>query len=153
VQKRKIANKICRQKKKIWMYTKLKDIEMANKKNDTKKFYKDVQNLSRGPPSLLQICKDEAGKLLIEKEEILKRWKQHFEQMMKQDITHASQETEITAKEHKENVKMISPTYKEISNIIDKLNCNKSPDLDNIIPEFIKYGGASLKKRINCLTL
>jgi hypothetical protein len=56
-QKRKIANKICRQKKEAWMYTKLKDIEMANKKSDTKKFYKDVQNLSRVPPSPLQICK------------------------------------------------------------------------------------------------
>jgi hypothetical protein len=78
-QKRKIANKICRQKKKAWMYTKLKDIEMANKKNDTKKFYKDKQDLSRGPPSSLQIRKDKAGKLLIEKEEISKRWKQYFE--------------------------------------------------------------------------
>jgi hypothetical protein len=111
-QKRKITNKICRQKKKAWMYTKLKDIEMANKENHTKKFYKDVQDLSRGPTSSLQICKDETGKLLFEKKEILKRWKQYFEQMMKQDITHISQETEITAQEHEENVKMISPTYK-----------------------------------------
>jgi hypothetical protein len=46
---------------------------------------------------------------------------------------------------------MISPTYKEISNIIDKLKCNKSPGPDSIIPEFIKYGGTSLKKRIHCL--
>jgi hypothetical protein len=150
-QKRKIANKICRQKKQAWMYTKLKDIEMAKKKNDIKKFYKDVQNLSRGPSSSLQICKDETQKLLIKKEDILKRWKQYFEQMMKQDITHISQETEITAQEHEENVKMISPTYKEISNIIDKLRSNKSPGPDNIIPEFIKYGGTSLKKRIYCL--
>jgi hypothetical protein len=71
-QKRKIANKICRHKKKAWMCTKLKDIEIANKKNDTTKFYKDAQSFSRGPPSSLQICKDEAGKLLIEKEEILR---------------------------------------------------------------------------------
>jgi hypothetical protein len=40
---------------------------------------------------------------------------------MKQDITHISQEIEITAQEPEENIKMISPTYKEISNIIDKL--------------------------------
>jgi intergrase/recombinase len=133
------------------MCTKVKDIEMANKKNGTKKFYKDVQNLSRGPPSSLQICKDEAAKLLIEKEEILKIRKQYFEQMMKQDITHISQETEMTAQEHEENVKMISPTYKEISNIIDKLKSNKSPGPDNIIPGFIKYGDTSLKKRICCL--
>jgi hypothetical protein len=70
---------------------------------------------------------------------------------MKQDITHVSQETEMTAQEHEENVKMISPTYKEISNIIDKLKSNKSPGPDNIIPEFIKYGGTILKKIIYCL--
>jgi hypothetical protein len=109
------------------MYTKLKDIEMANKKNDTKKFYKDVQNLSREPPSLLQKHKDEARNLLIEKEEILQRWKQYFQKMMKQDIIHISQETERTVQEYEENVKMISPTYKEKSNIIDKLKCNKAP--------------------------
>jgi hypothetical protein len=71
--------------------------------------------------------------------------------MVKQDITHISQETERTAQECEENVKMTSPTYKEISNIVDKLKCNKSPSPDNIIPEFIKYGGTSLKKRIHCL--
>jgi hypothetical protein len=70
---------------------------------------------------------------------------------MKQDITHISQETEITAQEHEENVKIISPTYKEISNIIDKLKSNKPPGPDNIIPELTKYGGTSLKKRIYCL--
>jgi hypothetical protein len=43
---------------------------------------------------------------------------------MKQDITHISQETEITAQEHEENVKMVSPTYKEIRNISDKLESN-----------------------------
>jgi hypothetical protein len=93
----------------------------------------------------------EAEKLLIEKEEILKRCKQYFEQVMKKDITHICQETEITAQEHEENVKMISPTYKEIRNIIDKLKSNKSPGPDNIIPEFIKYCGTSPKKRICCL--
>jgi hypothetical protein len=46
---------------------------------------------------------------------------------------------------------MISPTYKEISNIIHKLKCNKSHGPDNIIPEFIKYGGTSLKNRTHCL--
>jgi hypothetical protein len=66
-QKRKIANKICRHKKKVGLYTKLKYVEMANKRNDTKTFYRDVQHLSKGPPSSLQICKDEAGKLLIER--------------------------------------------------------------------------------------
>jgi hypothetical protein len=70
--------------------------------------------------------------------------------MTKQDIIHLSQETERTVQEYEENVKMISPTYKEISNIIDKLKRNKSPGTD-IIPEFIKYGGTSLKKRIHCL--
>jgi hypothetical protein len=72
--------------------------------------------------------------------------------MTKQDITHSTHETESTVQEYEENVKMISPTYKEISNLIDKLKCNKSPSPDNISPEFIKYGGTSLKKRIYCLT-
>ena len=41
IQKRKIANRICKRKKKEWLNDKMKQIEEANRKNETRKFYKD----------------------------------------------------------------------------------------------------------------
>jgi hypothetical protein len=45
------------------------------------------------------------------------------------------------------------PTYKEVSDIIKKLNENKAPGTDNIPAELIKYGGYILKHRMYKLIL
>jgi hypothetical protein len=44
--KRIKANRICRRKKKEWIERKIKVINETNSKNDTRKFYKDVRNLT-----------------------------------------------------------------------------------------------------------
>jgi hypothetical protein len=41
MQKRKIANCICKTKKKEWLNNKIKQIEEANRQNETRKFYQD----------------------------------------------------------------------------------------------------------------
>jgi hypothetical protein len=45
-QKRTQAKKICRRKKKEWIEGKIKQLNETNRKRDTRKFYKDVRNLS-----------------------------------------------------------------------------------------------------------
>jgi hypothetical protein len=45
-QKRTKANRICRRKKKEWIERKIKEFNKTNMKSDTRKFYKDVRNLS-----------------------------------------------------------------------------------------------------------
>jgi hypothetical protein len=47
----------------------------------------------------------------------------------------------------------VPPTYKEVSNIINKLKRNKAPGTDNIPAELVKYGGYILKRRMNNLIL
>jgi len=47
--KRTTANRICRKKKKEWLERKIKEINETNRKRDTRKFYKDVRNLSNLP--------------------------------------------------------------------------------------------------------
>jgi hypothetical protein len=41
IKKRKIANCICRRKKNEWLNDKIKQIEEANRRNETQKFYKN----------------------------------------------------------------------------------------------------------------
>jgi hypothetical protein len=40
------ANRICKRKKKEWIERKIKELNETNTKRDTRKFYKDVRNLS-----------------------------------------------------------------------------------------------------------
>jgi len=42
--KRNIATIICRNKKKQWLNNKINEIEEASRKNETRKFYKDVKS-------------------------------------------------------------------------------------------------------------
>ena len=70
-QKRTQANRICRRKKKEWMEEKIK-LSETNRKRDTRKFYKDVRNLSNSPTETTLICEDKDGNILSEKS---KYWK------------------------------------------------------------------------------
>ena len=71
-QKRTKANRICRRKKKEWVERKIKEINDTNRKKDTRKFYKDVRNLSNLPTATTLVCKDKDGNILSEKS---KYWK------------------------------------------------------------------------------
>jgi len=64
-QKRTKANRICRRKKKEWIERKIKEINETNWKRDTRKFYKDVRNLSNLPTATTLVCKDKDSNILI----------------------------------------------------------------------------------------
>ena len=66
-QKRTNINRICRRKKKEWIEVKIKGINEINRKRDTRKFYKDVRNLSNLPTVTTLVCKDKDGSILSEK--------------------------------------------------------------------------------------
>jgi hypothetical protein len=72
-QKRTNANTICRRKKKEWIEGKIKEINETNRKTDTRKFYKDIRNLSNLPTTMTLVCKDKDGNILSGKEK--KDWK------------------------------------------------------------------------------
>ena len=63
-QKRTRANRICRRKKKEWIEGKIKEINETNRKTDTRKFYKDIRNLSNLPTTMTLVCKDKDGNIL-----------------------------------------------------------------------------------------
>jgi hypothetical protein len=66
-QKRTKANKICRRKNKEWIERKIKEINETNRKKDTRKFYKDVRNLTTPSITTPLICKDKDGNTLSKK--------------------------------------------------------------------------------------
>jgi hypothetical protein len=71
-------------------------------------------------------------------------WKQYFAKLMETDKHIDNQAQEAYTIEN--DIEIELPTYKELSDIINKLKGNKAPGTDNIPAELIKYGGYILKQ-------
>jgi hypothetical protein len=78
IQKRKIANDICKRKKKAWLNHRIKEIEEASRRNDLWKFYKEIKSFSKAQPPHIPLCKGQNEDLISEKVLVLQRWKQYF---------------------------------------------------------------------------
>jgi len=55
------------ERKKEWIEMKIKEINETNRKKDTRKFYKDVRNLSNLPATMTLACNDKDSNILSEK--------------------------------------------------------------------------------------
>jgi hypothetical protein len=81
----------------------------------------------------LLVCKDDKGNILIEKQQVLERWKHYFREALNRELalehTNDEQEVEIS----NEEIEIPPPKYNEINNIIRKLRNNKAPGPDSII--------------------
>jgi hypothetical protein len=53
------------EEKKEWIERKIKEINETNRKRDTRKFYKDIRNLSNLPTVTTLLCKDKDGNILF----------------------------------------------------------------------------------------
>jgi hypothetical protein len=95
MQARKEANKICKERKKQWINNRIKQVEEAHKRNNTRNFFKDIQALQNDRSSPILACKGENGTLKTDKQEIMNRWKQYFADLMKTDNNIDNQVQEV----------------------------------------------------------
>ena len=127
IQKRKTANCICKRKKKEWLNDKIKQIEEANKKNETSKFYKNSTFFNKKQTQVIPLCKDNNGAIISEKILVLEKWKQYFE-TFNFETQQVKSNTKAPTPVNNDEEEMEIPTHKEINTIISKLKGNKAPD-------------------------
>ena len=120
IKKRKIADCTCRRKNKEWLNNKIKQIEEANRRNETWKFYKDSTVFNKKQTHIIPLCKDNNEKIISERISVLENWKQYFNNILNFETQQAKSNTEVPLQDHDEEEIEI-PTYKEINNIISKL--------------------------------
>ena len=112
-QKRIKANRTCRRKKKEWIERKIKEINETNRKRDSRKFYKDVRNLTNPSTAMTLVCKDKDSNILSAKRRILERWQQYFKELLNPVIT---RRTNINTHEGTINhAELEEPTYNKIN--------------------------------------
>jgi hypothetical protein len=76
----------------------------------------------------------------------LERWQQYFKELLNSETTRINSinihESPIN------NLELQQPTYEEINEIIKNLKPNKATGPNEMLPEFIKNGGLTLKQKI-----
>ena len=120
---------------KEWVERKIKELNETNRKRDTRKFYKDVRNLTKLPNVTTLVCKDKDGNILSKKN-ILERWQKYFKELLNSETERIN-----SIKTHEgsiNNSELEEPTCEEINEIIKNLKPNKAAGPDEILPEFIK---------------
>lgn len=151
VSKRNYANKLCRSKKKTWLNNQVTRAEEALRKNDTRKFFQDIKQYVQKNNNSPNMCRLDDGSVISQREQVLERWKQYYEDLLNVRNDCARQEQQPPEPSNRECDELQPPSFNEICNIINKLKNNKAAGPDNIPAELIKLGGRSLRQRLHKL--
>jgi len=139
-----VAYRVCHRKKRELPKTKVDEIAEHHTKNESKKYYKRIQDLAQEFKPRVNVCRDVDGKILTEKEHIQRRWKEYFENVLVGNLDDIDSMTFHTV----EN-KGIQLSYEEVTYVIKCLTNHTAPGTDQIIAELLKKGEENLWRRIH----
>ena len=78
----------------------------------------------------------------------MERWKQCFKELLNPPISRRNNVNISIHEGKKYYLEIEEPTYNEINEIIKNMKSNKAARSDEILPEFIKNGGVTLKQKL-----
>jgi hypothetical protein len=113
--------------------------------------YEEIKYFKQLQVILPTSFKDSRGNVILHIEDVLKRWKECFCNILKPPTT--SYRVNMTTLRISNHDKVEPPTYNEICSVINKLKTNKAAGRDNIPAEIIRHGGRTLKKKMHKLML
>ena len=102
-------------------------------KNESKKYYKSIQDVTQEFKPRANACRDANGKILTEKEDIQRRWKEYFEIVLTADPDDTDSMIFFAAENED-----IQPSYEKVTHVIKCLKNHKAPETDQILAEFKK---------------
>ena len=126
-----------------WLKDKCKDTEQYYGEWKIKEAYKMIRDINRKWQPRLTAVRDDGGKILMEKKDIIQRWTTYCSNLYKEPMDPIVTE-QVIAELHE-----ISPPLQEVENdilevevkrAIKRLKNNKSPGSDCITGEMIKHG-------------
>src|SRR6218665_4052132 len=146
------VRKAARKDKAQWLENQCRDIERYQGEGKTREMYKLIRNVNRKWKPKLTAIKNEEGRTLMNKEDIVQRWTTYCSELYKEQLD------ENTAEEVVAELKDITPMgeereeeilEEEVIRAINRLKNNKSPGNDEITGEMIKGGGEIVAKELH----
>ena len=99
-----------------------------------KQYYAAIKRLKAKPKEISWGIKDSNGDILTDKESILERWSEFYEELYRDHPT----DTNVDGTDEDAIPEILRC---EVEQAIQQLKTGKSPGLDNIYSEYIKAGG------------
>jgi hypothetical protein len=128
------------------------EAEDAANNNDMGTLYKITKELCHKKRLTTAGVRDKNGKLLIEEDGILQRWKEHFEEVLNVGSQDDGNDTEdVIDPRNIEIIEEISTgpfTEEEVKNALSKLKNGKAAGVDNISGEMLKAGGEITSRKL-----
>jgi hypothetical protein len=152
---RKIAHKTCKNRKRIYMGNRIRNIEENIKDKQIRNAYKEVGSLKAGFQPHTELFRGTNNEILSTEEEIQTRWKTYFQDLLTTSVTanqsNPLEATHLNRADTEEELEEEPPGILEIEMAIQSMNNNKSPGIDNIPAELYKKGGGLLLNKIHSL--
>jgi len=95
--KRIAAARVCRRKKREALKRKVDAISEHHTKNESKKCYKRIQEVTQEFKPSINVCRSEEGKIFTENEDVQRRWKEYFESILTSNADEIDSTTVYTA--------------------------------------------------------
>lgn len=145
------VQKTLRQMKEAWWSAHAKTCQEAFDRKDSKAFYEGIKKVFGPQESGISPISSSDGTLLTDREDILNRWKEHFETVLNNAST---TDDEIIASiiERPEIPELsLLPALEEVVTAIKQISSGKKSGKDALPPEVFKYGGQKLVKKLHRL--
>jgi len=142
--------KVLQRKKREHELKVISDVQEAHSMNESRKFYKAINNAKKSFHARVSVCKRKDGSLVCDKQEVLERWKEHFNELLNNGVD------EIISQDkrpyEKDDGKVSEPpSLDEVVAAIGGLKNNNAPGLDGLPAELFKTGCDELKATLHQL--
>ncbi|XP_058449191.1 uncharacterized protein LOC131429161 [Malaya genurostris] len=140
-QKRKEQTRIFREKKRHLEEAECEEMELLYRSQETRKFYKKLNKSRNGPMPRTEMCRDKDGGLSTDGREVIKRWKQHFDEQLNgaenvgMGVQDDGRNNNVSVADDGNDP---APTLREVKDVMHQLKTNRAAGKDGITAELIK---------------
>ena len=141
-----------REMKNNWWIDKSNELQSFFDRNDMRDFFSGMKTVF-GPRSrgLAPLRSRDGTRLLKSNNEILSRWKEHFEELLNRDPVINEDVLERLPHLPLDMTLEVVPTSEEVKLAVFSMKNNKAAGPDNIPAEIFKYGGPTLLSQLHRL--
>ena len=139
-QARREEKKVHRRKKKEYEKRILEELEMAYSIKDTRKFYKQLNDVKKGFQPRISMVRKENGEITSHQAEVIDTWKKYFDEHLNSDTRLSNNVNQQLTYNTDDAIMIPEPSVEEVKAAINKLKNNKAAGYDSIPGEMLKTG-------------